>query len=187
MTQCLANRLVIKSPKVLILTFELLEYLSFACDLPLLQQISSKDFLMRVGAIIRAKISEQVLARLAALIRVWQVLMEEQRDLLDMFWKFNGSLQQRSELSIPSTYTSRYAAVATKAKSKHVTRADRELQERQRREEPELTAPVSRGRPAPSKGKGADLSLMSECIIVINEIIDSCDHKDRIGENEMLN
>jgi hypothetical protein len=35
--------------------------------------------------------------------------------------------------------------------------------------------------------KESNLSLLSECIVVINEIIDSCDHRDRIGDNEMLN
>ncbi len=137
MAQCISTRLTIKSPKVLILTFDLLEYLSYACELPLLQQISTKDFLMRVGGIIRAKIAPEVMARLGALIKVWQELMNEQRDLLDMFWKFNSSLEQRTEIAIPESYVSKYAAVAkSKVKTKHVTRAEREQQEKQQRPDP---------------------------------------------------
>lgn len=47
-----SKRLIVKNRKVLYYCFDLLEFLSYRCELALFSQISSKEFLLKISGLL---------------------------------------------------------------------------------------------------------------------------------------
>jgi hypothetical protein len=103
-----SKRLSIKNKKVLFLCFDLLEYLSYRCELALYSQISSKEFLLKISGLLMAQdIDASVQAKVLQTIRCWEELFRPHEDLLPMFFQFYAGLL-RKEFPIQNSYVSPY-------------------------------------------------------------------------------
>lgn len=54
------NRLMKKDKKITMLSLELLEYLSYTCEMTLYNQIATKEFMMRIGALLKSHDSDDL-------------------------------------------------------------------------------------------------------------------------------
>lgn len=71
----ISKRLSIKNKKVLFFCFDLLEYLSYRCELALYSQISSKEFLLKISGLLMAQdIDASVQTKILQTIRCWEEL-----------------------------------------------------------------------------------------------------------------
>lgn len=103
-----SKRLSIKNKKVLFLCFDLLEYLSYRCELALYSQISSKEFLLKISGLLMAQdIDASVQTKVLQTIRCWEELFRPHEDLLPMFFQFYAGLL-RKEFPIQNGYVSPY-------------------------------------------------------------------------------
>lgn len=60
------NKLMKRDKKVTLLCLELLEYLTYACEITLYNQIATKDFLLKMGTILKSHdLGEMVLFNLS--------------------------------------------------------------------------------------------------------------------------
>jgi hypothetical protein len=68
-----SKRLSIRNTKVLFYCFDLLEYLSYRCELALYSQISTKEFLLKISGILMGEgLDTAVQTKLLQTIKCWE-------------------------------------------------------------------------------------------------------------------
>lgn len=101
------NRLMKKDKKITMLSLELLEYLSYTCEMTLYNQIATKEFMMRIGALLKSHDSDDLVKkRICCLIKCWRETFH--KDLQVLFFQFYDNVIQKG-FDIPSNYVSPYA------------------------------------------------------------------------------
>lgn len=92
----ISKRLSIKNTRVLYYCFDLLEYLSYRCELALYSQISTKEFLLKLSALLMSQdIDEVVKTKMLETIKSWDDLFRVNEDLLPMFFQFYAGILRK--------------------------------------------------------------------------------------------
>ena len=106
MLSAVSRRLSIKNKRVLYYCLDLLEYLTFYCELSLYSQISTKEFLLKLSTLLMSQdIDKAVQTKVLQTIKVWDELFRPYDDLLPMFFQFYAQILKK-EFPIPKDYVS---------------------------------------------------------------------------------
>lgn len=130
----ISKRLIVKNKKVLYYCFDLLEFLSYRCELALFSQISSKEFLLKIsGLLMNQEIDPVVHEKVLQTVRCWEELFRPHEDLLPMFFQFYAGLL-RKEFPIQMNYVSKHRPNNFKIYQKKEPK--KETQEREKTSKP---------------------------------------------------
>jgi hypothetical protein len=133
-----SKRLSIKSKKVLFFCFDLLEYLSFRCELALYSQISTKEFLLKISGLLMAQdLDPSVQVKVLQTVKVWEELFRPHEDLLPMYFQFYAGLL-RKEFPIQNNYVSPHRPKDFKIYKKAEPKKQEENRDRPTKEKPKV-------------------------------------------------
>jgi hypothetical protein len=76
-----------------LLALDLIDYVVVECNLPLHNQISSKDFITFMLTLLKTKDSPEVQFKILMLIKKWGLRFETKRDILPNFFETFNSLK----------------------------------------------------------------------------------------------
>lgn len=86
--------------------FDLLEFLSYRCELALYSQISTKEFLIKTSSLLTNQdIDPSVHTKILQTAKCWEELFRPHEDLLPMYFQFYAGLL-RKEFPIQKDYVS---------------------------------------------------------------------------------